>query len=87
MQKNWVTKESDLRVATNIIRKYLDNKQAGTLGLFELCLDNKEVLDIKLSAWVLELVEYFYQLYGKDQGDFVTQMVLSKFLTNGHTIH
>ena len=66
---------------------HLKTKSNDMLGIFELSLDEEDILDIHVSSWVLELIEYFYQLYGKEQGDFVTQMVLSKFLTNGHTIH
>ena len=87
MQKDWLTKEGDLKVAINIIKKYLDQQQTEILGLFEINVYDEDNLDIYLSEWVLELAEYFYKLYGKDQGDFVTQMVLSKCLTDGHTIH
>lgn len=87
MRKSWLTKESDLKVAINIIKKHLEQTQAETLGLFEISIYDEDNLDIHLSEWVLELTEYFYILYGKEQGDFVTQMVLSKCLTDGHTIH
>ena len=90
MPRNWMTKNGDLRVAADIIKKYLGTQQSnGSLGLFEITLSDgdEDTPDIRLSEWVVEMAEYFYQLYGKEQGDFVTQMVLSKCLTSGHTIH
>ena len=56
-------------------------------GIFEIDISDQDGLDLRISDWILELAEYFYQLYGREQGDFVTKMVVSKCITNGHTIH
>lgn len=87
MSKNWPTKANDLDAAASIIRKYVALNEDRSLGIFEVDVSDQDGLDLRISDWILELAEYFYQLYGKEQGDFVTKMVVSKCITNGHSIH
>lgn len=88
MQSDWPTREEDLKVAAKIIEDYMDTQDTDSLGLFEVVMaDNEDLPDFRLSEWVVVLAEHFHTAYGKEQGDYVTKMVVSRCLTSGHTIH
>ena len=88
MEKKWPTKEKDLEAAKNIIEDYVRINDGDTLGIFEVTVrDNKEVPDVHLAEWVINISDYFQDKYGPTQGDFVTKMVISRCLTQGNVVH
>ena len=88
MSQEWSTEESDLHSAALIIDSHADNPEGQPLGLFEMVVSNKtEALDLRLSNWVLALSQHFSDLYGDEQGDFVTRKIVSRCLTSGETVH
>ena len=88
MNTDWPTKEKDLYIAQTIMEEYAKEQNCDSLGLFELVLDQKEKrLDLRLASWVLTMAQQFSAMYGANQGDFVTRQVISRCLTQGHTIH
>ncbi len=88
MQSKWLTKEKDLEAAQNIIEEYARIHDGDSLGIFEVTVrEDKEVPDVRLAEWVVNITDYFQEKYGPDQGDFVTKMVISRCLTQGNIIH
>lgn len=83
----WPTKENDLKAASAIMMKYQELNDAQSLGLFEVAVNEGKDPDVRLSEWVIEMVDYFQEQYGAEQGEFVTRLVVGKYLTAGHTIH
>lgn len=88
MNKEWPTQEKDMFVALRIIQEYADVSDCESIGLFELIFDEqKKRMSFRLSTWVKLLAEHFKDKYGADQGDFVTRQVISKYMTQGQTVH
>lgn len=88
MSKEWLTKTKDLLVAQSIMEQYASSKKAEALGLLDLVLNVREKkLDFQLADWVHDLALTFNEMYGADQGDFVTRLVLSICITQGQTLH
>lgn len=88
MKKNWPTQEKDMTIAWLIIEKYAYENNSDALGLFELVVDEKaNRVNFKLCSWVVTLASQFMALYGSEQGDLVTRLVISRCLTGAETIH
>jgi hypothetical protein len=89
MNKEWPNQEKDMQVAKLIIDEYAQEVDTDSLGLFELVVDEqkKSNTNLRLSGWVVALSRYFNKLYGAEQGNFVTKMVISRCITSGQTIH
>lgn len=88
MQPNWPTKEKDLEVAENIIEEYSRSHDIDLLGIFEVVVNqNKEAPDVHLAEWVVTLTSYFEDKYGFEQGNFVTKMVISRYIKGDNTVH
>lgn len=86
-QQQWPTKETDLKAASAIIAKYLDLHETNSLGLFEVTPNGANEPGVRLAEWVIEMVDYFKEQYGEEQGEWVSRLVVSKYLTMGHRIH
>lgn len=88
MHMNWTTKEKDLEVAENIIEEYSKGHGRETLGIFEIVVSqDKEIPDVRLADWVVTIRDYFQEKYGVEQGQFVTQMIISRCIVHGNTVH
>ena len=88
MNENWPTKEKDLKVADKILEHHALTSDFKEFGIVELSLEERrDVPDFKISAWVLKLAAHFYSEYGKEEGDRITKMVITQYLTKGHTVH
>ena len=87
MTAPWPTEQQDLATAAEIIQRYMQRNDGRPLGLFEIELKKGEKPNVRLSYWIMELAECFYRQYGRQQGDFVTKMVVSKCLKQGETVH
>lgn len=88
MKEKWLTRERDMFVAEQIMEEYAKHHANGSLGMFEIFLNEEEKrMNFRLSNWILTLAEHFKSVYGASQGDFVTRKVISRCLTNGETLH
>jgi hypothetical protein len=88
MNQNWPTRDRDLQTARLIMEEYAKERESTTLGLFEIIVNPaKKRMDFCLSGWVILLAKHFNSMYGVNQGDFVTRQVISRCLTQGHTLH
>ena len=88
MSQNWSTRDKDLRAARVIMEEYAKERESDALGLFEIVVNPAEKrMDFRLSGWVIILAKHFSSMYGANQGDFVTRQVVSRCLTQGHTVH
>lgn len=85
---NWPTKDKDIFAASRIMEKYANDKNADSLGLFELVVNHKmKRMDFRLSSWVMILAEHFKLLYGANKGELVTRQVISYCFIKGETLH
>jgi hypothetical protein len=88
MSQDWSTSTKDLKVAEVIIESYAKAHNLSSLSLFEIVFDpNLKKLDYQLSPWVKALAIQFKTMYGEAQGETVTRNVVSRYLTEGQTIH
>lgn len=87
VNKKWPTKTKDLHIAQVILEEYADKNQTDTLGVFEIVFNAKaKRMDFQLAHWIQTLAHQFTSMYGDHQGDFVTRQVVSRYMTQGHTI-
>ncbi|KTD73890.1 hypothetical protein [Legionella tucsonensis] len=88
MSQNWPTRDKDLQAARVIMEEYASDRESDTLGLFEIVVDQAEKkMSFRLSGWVVILAKHFNSTYGVSQGDFITRQVITRCLTQGHTLH
>lgn len=88
MNKNWPTKEKDLRIAQLIMENYANKQNTEALGLFELVVNqNEKRMNFRLSNWVVALAQQFNEMYGASQGDYITRLVISNCMVQGQTLH
>ena len=87
MNEQWPTQHRDLQIAAHIIQRHIHMNRGEPLGLFEVKTGEQEDFDFTLSDWVVELIDCFSELYGDEQGDFVTKMIVSQCLSQYHTLH
>ena len=88
MKEKWLTRARDMFVAEQIMEEYARQQDNGSLGIFELFVNQEEKrMNFRLSNWVLTLAEHFKSVYGENQGEFVVRKVISRCLTNGQTLH
>ena len=88
MRKNWPTEHKDMRIAQIIMEKYAIGQNSAYLGLFELVLNQTEKrMKFRISKWVLALAEQYNLLYGHDQGEYVTRLVISRCMTQNEVLH
>lgn len=87
-KNNWITKEKDLHIARTIMEAYAVTNDSEVLGLFELVVDTAaKSMDFRLSEWVVALATKFHTMYGADQGELVTRLVITSCMTEGQILH
>lgn len=88
MTKNWPTKDKDMNIAHIIMEEHAIQQNNDALGLFELVVDQEEKrMNFRLSNWVLILARQFNTMYGANQGDEITRLVISNCIVQGQTLH
>jgi hypothetical protein len=88
MYNEWPTEAFDLASAAEIVERYQELNDGKPLGVFEMVVnEDDEQVDLRLSDWVVELIDYFHREYGLEQGDYVAKMVVNRMLISGETIH
>ncbi len=88
VDNNWPTKEKDMHLAQLIMEEFAGKQESDSLGLFELVVNQEEKqMNFRLSNWVLVLAQRFNSLYGANQGDYVTRLVISRCMVQGQTLH
>lgn len=88
MNKRWSTMNRDMRAAEKIMEEYAAKKNADSLGLFEIVVNEKEKkMNFRVSAWVVILAKHFKSVYGETRGDVVTRKVISRCITQDEVVH
>ncbi len=88
MKKIWPTQDKDMHIAELIMEEYAKQNNSESLGLFELVVDQEEKKnEFRLASWVLVLAKQFTEMYGVDEGDQITRLVISRCMTQGQTVH
>ena len=88
VDKNWPTKYKDMHIAQLIMEEYAGKQSSDSLGLFELVVDQTEKrMNFRLANWVLALANRFNSMYGANQGDQITRLVISRCMIQGQTLH
>ena len=88
MNKNWPTKYKDMHIAQLIMEEYASKQDSEFLGLFELVVNqNEKRMNFRLSDWVLVMANRFSAMYGANQGDLITRLVISRCMVQGQTLH
>lgn len=88
VDSRWPTKEKDMHLAQLIMEEFAVKQNTESLGLFELVVDQEEKrMNFRLSSWVLALAQQFNSLYGANQGDYITRLVISRCMVQGQTLH
>ena len=87
--QDWPTKYKDL----SILKFYLETYQVfsgnkNSQSLFEWRLTpNQKNFQITLSPWLQAMILHFMDLYGVEQGEFISRRLVSYCLTQGQTFH
>jgi len=88
VDKNWPTKNKDMHIAHSIMEQYATQQNSGALGLFELVVNQTEKrMNFRLANWVLAIANRFNSLYGVNQGEEITRLVISHCMIQGQTLH
>jgi hypothetical protein len=87
--QDWLTQQADMKTATNIINKHLDFNDGKPLAVLHVIMDHQssQPLTIQVQDWVKELLEYFRDQYGWQEGETITGRVITRLLLQGETIH
>lgn len=85
----WPNQTEDLQAATDIINHYIDLNEGEPLGLIEVIIDKakKKPMQVRFPDWILGLVDYFSQQYGKQEGRLVASKVVTRILLKDETLH
>lgn len=84
MNNNWPTKEKDMHIAQMIMEEYASRQDCEVLGLLELEVNQHEkCMNFRLANWVLTLAQQFIDMYGVNQGDYITRQVISRCMVQG----
>lgn len=86
---DWPTQNEDLQAANDIINRHIDLNEGEPLGMIEVVLDKakKKPVQVRFPDWILELVDYFSEQYGKKEGRLVASKVVTRILLKDETIH
>ena len=86
--QDWPTKARDMKLARQMIEAYAQKQGQEMIGLFEFVLTpGRKSFDIQLSPWIIALTLQFQDIYGTEQGQWVSRKVLSLCIRQGHTLH
>lgn len=87
MSEQWPTQADDMAAADKIIEKYIDLNDGEPVGLLEMVFEQQQLSEVMLPDWLVEVSEYFTQLYGPEQGNRVTNFVVSRCMVGDAIIH
>ncbi len=87
MSEQWPTQADDIAAAGKIIEKYIDLNDGDPVGLLEMIFEQKKLLEVKLPDWLVEVSDHFTELYGIEQGNRVTNCVVSRCMVGDSTVH
>lgn len=88
MKDDWPTQERDLEMVAVVIKKHVDQNGGEPLPFLDVVSDGKPgIVDYVLADWVVEVMDYFVEQYGIEEGQDIMQKVMAKCLLAGQTIH
>lgn len=85
----WPTQDQDLEAAANIINRYVELNEGEPLGLIEVVIDKskKKPMQVRMPDWVQDIISFFRDQYGEEQGKLVASKVITRVLLKDETIH
>lgn len=83
----WPTKKRDLQIAEKVVHKYSEINEGAPLSFFEVRLNENEAPDVRISDWLKELANEYRSLYGYEQGELITRLVINQYMLRGQTLH
>ena len=86
MKEDWLSEQEDLRRADKIIKRHTETNDGKPLPMVEV-LDGGQGLELRIPDWILEIMQFFADQYGIEQGNQVAARVLTHYLLEGETIH
>lgn len=86
MLPKWTTEASDWKIAQSVIEKHSVMNGGEPLGIVDVVVSDDEI-GYEVSNWIKELTDIFCQKYGRQQGEVITKLIVSRCMTRGHTIH
>ena len=90
MIEQWPTEKQDMLAVAEIISKYTGLGGDGSIGIVNVKIHNereKNPIEVKPSAWVLEMIKYFRERYGYEHGHAVISKVITVLMLKNETIH
>jgi hypothetical protein len=91
MITEWLTHEQDMKTAETIVAKHTDFNDGKPLAILQMFVvrhkSSKQVVEVKVQDWVVELLDCFREQYGWQQGSSITGKVITRLLLKGETIH
>lgn len=87
MPHDWPTKEEDLKIISAIISRYFFLHGGEPLSLAKLQYSPGEKVDIVLSDWLTEVLDYFSEHFSRARANEVLKRIISSYLIGGETVH
>jgi hypothetical protein len=89
MGNEWSTQNEDLTAAAAIINRHIELNDGEPLGLIEVVVDKakEKPVEVRVPEWIRDLLLYFREQYGFEEGQVVTSKVITRFLLKDETIH
>lgn len=77
-----------MHIAQSIMEEYALKQNTSALGLFEIVVNQTEkCINFRLANWVLAIATRFNLIYGANQGEEITRLVISHCMIQGQTLH
>ena len=88
-EKTWPTEEQDLSIAADIINKHVGENHGQPLEMIKIVIDKnkQQAVDVHMSDWISEMVEYFREKYGYEHGHAIIGNILTKLYLQHETLH
>ena len=88
-ENSWPTQQFDLKIADEIIARHREEKDDGRLGLLEIVVDKKteKLIEIRIPEWIQELVNYYRDHYGFEEGQVIASKVMTRLMLRNETVH
>lgn len=88
MSQDGSLSSKDLQTAETILEAYAKAHNLDSLTLFEIVFNPElKQLDYQISPWVEALAVHFKTVYGEEKGENITRQVVTRYMTEGQTIH
>jgi len=87
MNNTWLTKDTDIALANDVLRKHLDFNDGERLAILNIEPSLNHARQCLLADWVVELSDAYTEKYGEKQGSRITKKVMACLIVANKTIH